>query len=347
MQPLTSSFGIGSKNGMHGRAKELSAPLYVLFRQFWAAGAAEDLEIVDAVPISAAPKNKVTPEHQAEDETQEDVKGERQSKRSKISDGVGLQNSSDSALDVDDLAVLLKIRCAADGAEPADFMLRFQRVVAANTITVEVLDYPPSLLAHLLQGDGGASYPSVVQDDTPPFPANAAARPYLWAQFCAGLEVLPETSAAANLKASSHKILQLLRDRIATHVILSRQLDSLKSNRILVHPSAEASFSPITEQTPKLESWVESGVPECFDGDGRSFIATFKGPESSFEVHVSTSPAYPVVPSQFIAKTLNTGGDSAGSADLEVKAADFGERGPWDLSHQLRVIQGTLSAKGI
>lgn len=342
---MKSSFGIGSEDGKLGRAKELSAPLYVLFRQFWAAGAEKDLEIVDAVPISTALKKAVTTEHQTVGEAQEDGSGERNSKRSKMSDGAGLHDSSYSALEVEDLAILLTIRCSVDGAESADFVLRFQRVVPANAITVEVLDNPPSLLAHLLPGDKGISYPNVVQDDIPPFPATAAARPYLWAQFCAGLEVLPENFAAATLKASSHKILRLLRDRIESHLLLSKQLESLKSNHILVHPSAEATFPPITEQTPVLESWVESGVPECFDGDGLCFVATFKGPELNYEVNVSIPSAYPEVPPQFIAKTQNAIGDLVESADAAAKAANFGETGPWALSHQLRRIQGTLGTK--
>jgi hypothetical protein len=170
-----------------------------------------------------------------------------------------------------------------------------------------------------------------------PFPAAAAARPYIWAQLVAGLEVLPETPEAAKLQASSHLVLKLIRARVTTHLLLTKQLTSLGAKCILVHPS-EASFPPLTNLNPTLEAWSESGDSDLFKGlEGRFFVATFQGPAVKYEVHVFLSPAYPEVPPQFVVK-------KQGDVEAKGRLGEGGDTGPWALSHQLRRLQGSLDA---
>lgn len=269
----------------HARAKELSPPLYVLFRQLESLCVDQkaQIQIVDSEPLhpsltAALSKRSRGAEADGGDdddnlvEDEEDGNGRKRSKGSAAGDVSGGLSSSAKQevqkLAAEPLAVLLSLRVAVGAHGEVPVFIRFQRLLHVNAILVESegASLPADLLAHLIPGDSGADYPDPLQIQRAqysPFPSASPARPYAWAQTLAGLVSLPETQSP-RLEASTRMVFQRIHSRVRTSTILQAQLLALSSlpRAIPVLPQAEGFFPPASPLTPLLTEWQEKPCSE-------------------------------------------------------------------------------------
>jgi hypothetical protein len=148
-----------------------------------------------------------------------------------------MQQSQSAEADTltDDLAVLLELDVQCQN-ECVSGKLRFQRLVSTNLIVVKVRctrhtharpcavthggpqaeGLPAHLFTSLFAHDTGAEYPAAGQLEKAggSYPSHWLFRPYVWAQWLAGLRVLPLTKPAQSLQPSSRMILQRVRRRV-------------------------------------------------------------------------------------------------------------------------------------
>ena len=341
-RPLRAHFGEKEeKREEQAKASELSPPLYVLFRQLDAlAGSDSSVQIVDSEPFNPTAKGEAG-------EADEEGRGrKKRTKVSDVSDGGGLKDGG--AVDVDDLAVVLTTKVAVEGHGDVTLVLRFQRLVALNCITVEAPGFTPTLLCDLFPGDSGQNYPSPEQFRGcvgEQYPAGALARPFMWAQWLGGLGCLPE-APSGRLEASSRMVLQRLHGRVQAHTLLDAQIKKLHGlGPIVVHPTAASIFPPLSPHAPALVAFAEElalsvGVP-----GSRTFSASFKGSNSSVDVDITVSAAYPEVAPVFSVRSSPGGSFQQKTKDVEAEVNAFydelvaDETWDWLLSHQLRRLQ--------
>jgi len=306
-RPLQSHFGemVSEKREFQKRAKDLPKPLYVLFRQLDALCIDDrcEVEVVDSVRISAHPSSS---SDQAEDEEPKERKRSKSSKAYK-------DRGAESDLEVDELAVLLKVRVVVgEDNDAVSCTVRFQLLKKTGVLTVE----SETGLVDLFPGDSGRNFPLSGADIS--YPTTAVARPYMWAQWLGGLCCLPQDPSL--LETSSRAVMERLSARVRTAVLLENQLKGLARlpSSIPVHNSADSLFPPHA-LAPKLTAWAQvpfsegmgffesstcqeaetdpalgvNGLPE-----GRIFKAQFKGSTTSHDIFVWISESYPDVPSR-------------------------------------------------
>ena len=259
----------------HAIAKNLSEPLYVLFRQLDALcgpDSASVVRIVDGEPFRAT-VDAVSTGVRGAPVGEEEGQGRKRAKTSAVGDscdGQSLLSATGDAgpgdeLEVDELAVLLTVHVPVSGHGDVSLTTRFQRLTRINAVTVEAKGCPGRLLSHLFPGDSGKDYPTsqhVHASGAAQFPRDAPARPFAWAQWLGGLNCLPE-SQGIRLEASSRMVFQRIHQRLHAHTLLEAQLSTLASrpHPIPVYDSAESLFPPPSQLLPKLTSWSEDDDP--------------------------------------------------------------------------------------
>ena len=258
------------KREEYAMAKNLSEPLYVLFRQLDALCTNDDnanVRIVESEPFQAN-IDVVLKRGRGGAGTEEEGRGRKRAKGSAVVETVDGSVSSSAGADkfeVDEHAVLLTLRVPVTGHGKVQLTIRFQRLTRINAVTVEAEGLPGRIFSHLFPGDSGKDYPSsehfhITTDAS--FPPEARARPFAWAQCLSGLTCLPETQSTRP-ESSSRMIFQRIHHRIRTHTLLEAQLGTLasKPHPVPVFPSSEALFPPASQLLPKLTSWVENHDP--------------------------------------------------------------------------------------
>ena len=217
------------------RAKKLSRPLYILCCQLETyadafGGDDMNVEVVDAVQYTPKMTNPTSTDNAAAEETQD-------------------QETIKNVLQPDPFAVLLKLRSvkSRQGASTDLFetVIRFQFITKLNIVTAEATGNP-RLLINLFPGDTGDSLPnlstyhdlslnahsSIIGSDE--FPG----RPFLWAQWLAGLLFLPDEQSE-RLEPSTKVVIRQLLRRVRAQGVLKDLLAALanRPNPIPIHPS--------------------------------------------------------------------------------------------------------------
>jgi len=364
-QPLQTLFGMPEAQTkiLHDRTKELSEPLYVLFRQLEALQGTLDNGVVVHVAIEDSTSPSAGKDDGTEPGGEEGRRGRKRAKTTQNSWESGtMTRASPASLssEVDELAVILQITLPVSQSVTQTHRVRFQRMVAYNVVTAEAEGLASHTLALLFPDDTGRDFPSAAhfqvlqaagihgaEQKGAVYPEHWAARPFMWAQWISGLACLP-ARAHFRLEPSSRMVVQRITQRLQSQYALERQIAQLQSNLgwIPVHPSARGSFPDTAHCAIGLQGWQEEAAGDQawrqFSATGamleeqtqpddnfgcRLFTGTFqRGKNDAVSVQVLVSPGYPDVAPKISLRTQEPNGSPAvrhDIKDIELEANAF------------------------
>ncbi|KDO32537.1 hypothetical protein SPRG_03012 [Saprolegnia parasitica CBS 223.65] len=253
------------------------------------------------------------------------------------------------------------------GSSAVPLCVRFIYLPVLGIVTVETPAYP-HLLHNLFDKDAGDVQPNVaaayalVSEDghevDMDYPADAPARPYLWAQWICGL-AFQRRSEPTRPEPSIRCVLTTLAERYESRVALLALSDRLAARRVEAHASLAAVLPKARKTT--LVKWTANVRPtEAFatlHAENSYFRAVLEHDRSRVNVYVEVSPAYPQVPPVVVCEGERRANvpsadqlkDMALEVSLASKSWHAPDAKPWLLMHQIMTLMTCLDevhAKG-
>ncbi|KAF0699995.1 Aste57867_9475 [Aphanomyces stellatus] len=232
-----------------------------------------------------------------------------------------------------------------------------------KVVVVETPRYP-HMLRNLFGEDSGIRHPNVATlyafevDDglemDVDFPADARARPYLWAQWICGFHYGKRSELATRPEPSIRQVMARLHQRYTAHHILQQQLDALKEKRIAVHASASKTWAAAAVTT-KLDSWIKVSRDDKLFAEAHDGYVYYRAmlyhDAGRVAVWVEISPAYPKEAPRIVCQNEKESAalpTAAQLKDMDVEVNAFAmdlvtdDTAGWLLPHQLRKLQMCL-----